>query len=53
MSSVSTKILKDYKSYYDDFIEKPFDLKNLMEKIKSLLHLAAIRKNCISIQARQ
>ena len=45
MSCVSTKILKDYKSYFDDFIEKPFDLKNLMEKIKSLLHLASIRKN--------
>jgi DNA-binding response OmpR family regulator len=53
MSCVSTKILKDYKSYYDDFIEKPFDLKNLMEKIKSLLHLATIRKNAFQIQAGQ
>ena len=51
MSCISTKILKDYKNYYDDFIEKPFDLKNLMEKIKSLLHLAAIRKNAFQIQA--
>jgi FixJ family two-component response regulator len=37
--SASPKTLEDYKSYYaDDFIEKPFDLKNLVEKIKSVLH---------------
>ncbi|MEO8763423.1 MAG: response regulator [Ginsengibacter sp.] len=30
--------LQGYKSYgADDFIEKPFELKNLMEKIKSIL----------------
>jgi len=50
MSCVSTKILNNYKSYYDDFIEKPFDVKNLMEKIKSLLHLAAIRKNAFQFR---
>jgi two-component system response regulator VicR len=50
MFSLSPKYLKDYISYYDDFIEKPFDLKSLMEKIKSLLHLAAIRKNAFQFR---
>ena len=36
--SASPKTLEDYKSYYaDDFIEKPFDITNLVEKIKSVL----------------
>lgn len=37
--SASPKTLEDYKSYYaDDFIEKPFDITNLVEKIKSVLN---------------
>lgn len=33
-----TQHLADYKSYHaDDFIEKPFELKNLLEKIKSVI----------------
>jgi DNA-binding response OmpR family regulator len=36
--SASPKTLEDYKSYCaDDFIEKPFDITNLVEKIKSVL----------------
>jgi DNA-binding response OmpR family regulator len=36
--SASPKTLEDYKNYYaDDFIEKPFDITNLVEKIKSVL----------------
>jgi DNA-binding response OmpR family regulator len=36
--SASPKTLEDYKSYNaDDFIEKPFDITNLVEKIKSVL----------------
>ena len=47
--SASPKTLEDYKSYYaDDFIEKPFDITNLVDKIKSVLDyckdkLAAIK----------
>jgi len=41
--SASPKTLEDYKSYHaDDFIEKPFDITNLVEKIKEVL------KNCKS-----
>jgi DNA-binding response OmpR family regulator len=37
--SASPKTLEDYKSYSaDDFIEKPFDITNLVEKIKSVLN---------------
>lgn len=36
--SASPRTLEDYKSYYaDDFIEKPFDITHLVEKIKSVL----------------
>ena len=36
--SASPKTLENYKTYYaDDFIEKPFDITHLMEKIKSVL----------------
>jgi DNA-binding response OmpR family regulator len=36
--SASPKTLEDYKSYCaDDFIEKPFDISHLVEKIKSVL----------------
>jgi DNA-binding response OmpR family regulator len=36
--SAFPKTLENYKSYYaDDFIEKPFDMQILLEKIKSLL----------------
>ena len=36
--SASPKTLEDYKSYCaDDFIEKPFDITVLVEKIKSVL----------------
>ena len=36
--SASPKTLEDYKSYNaDDFIEKPFDITNLVEKIRSVL----------------
>ena len=36
--SASPKTLEDYNSYYaDDFIEKPFDITILVEKIKSVL----------------
>jgi DNA-binding response OmpR family regulator len=36
--SASPKTLEDYKGYYaDDFIEKPFDITRLEEKIKSVL----------------
>lgn len=39
VSSSSTKTLEDYKSYYaDDFIEKPFELKNLVDKITLVLN---------------
>ncbi|MEO8764388.1 MAG: response regulator [Ginsengibacter sp.] len=41
--SASPKTLEDYKSYHaDDFIEKPFDITYLVEKIKLVL------KNCQS-----
>jgi len=44
--SASPKTLEDYKSYYaDDFMEKPFDLKNLVEKIKSVLHWQSVPCN--------
>ena len=37
--SASPKTLEDYKNYYaDDFIEKPFDITNLLRKIKSVLN---------------
>ena len=37
--SASPKLLEDFKSYdADDFIEKPFELKDLFEKIKSGLN---------------
>ena len=36
--SASPKTLEDYRNYYaDDFIEKPFDITILVEKIKSVL----------------
>jgi DNA-binding response OmpR family regulator len=36
--SASPKTLEDYKGFLaDDFIEKPFDITNLVEKIKSIL----------------
>jgi DNA-binding response OmpR family regulator len=36
--SASPKTLEDYKNYCaDDFIEKPFDITSLVEKIKSVL----------------
>ena len=36
--SATPKDLTDYKKYYvDDFIEKPFDLRVLAEKIRNLL----------------
>ena len=36
--SASPNTLEDYKSYCaDDFIEKPFDITTLVEKIKSVL----------------
>jgi DNA-binding response OmpR family regulator len=34
-----TKTLEDYKSYYaDDYIEKPFELKSLVEKITLVMN---------------
>jgi len=37
--SAFPKHLENYKSYgADDFIEKPFELRNFMEKIQSILH---------------
>ena len=40
------KQIEDYKNYcIDDFLEKPFELKSLMEKIKSLLCLQAASYN--------
>ena len=37
--SAFSKELEDYKSYLaDDFIEKPFDIKTLVDKIKSVLN---------------
>ena len=37
--SASPKTLEDYESYgADDFIEKPFNITNLVEKIKSVLY---------------
>ena len=36
--SASPKALEDYKSYRaDDFIEKPFDITDLLKKIKSIV----------------
>ena len=36
--SASPKLLADYKSYYaDDFMEKPFELTDLVEKIETVL----------------
>jgi DNA-binding response OmpR family regulator len=38
--SANPNYLKDYKTYNaDDYIEKPFDISNLLEKINSLLTL--------------
>lgn len=37
--SSHTKALEDYKSYYaDDYIEKPFELKSLVDKITLVLN---------------
>jgi DNA-binding response OmpR family regulator len=42
--SASPKTLEDYKGYHaDDFIEKPFDISVLVEKIKSVLDLCKKR----------
>jgi DNA-binding response OmpR family regulator len=42
--SAFPKTLENYESYYaDDFIEKPFDIQILLEKIKSLLYWTSIR----------
>jgi DNA-binding response OmpR family regulator len=42
--SAFPKTLENYRSYYaDDFIEKPFDMQILLEKIKSLLYWTSIR----------
>lgn len=39
MFSASSKALEDYESYgADDFLEKPFGIKNLIEKIETLLN---------------
>ena len=47
--SASPKTLEDYKSYYaDDFIEKPFDITNLVEKIKLVLDYCKNKPAAIS-----
>ena len=44
--SAFPKTLENYKSYYaDDFIEKPFDVAYLVEKIKSVLRRKAVSCN--------
>ena len=43
--SASRKFLENYKAYgADDFIEKPFDIESLEEKIKSILGIRAEEK---------
>ena len=47
--SASPKTLEDYKSYCaDDFIEKPFDITKLVEKIKSVLDYCKSKPGSIS-----
>ena len=44
--STSLNYLEDYNRYsLDDFIEKPFTINHLMEKIKSVLHRQFIPRN--------
>jgi len=46
--SASPKTLEDYKSYLaDDFIEKPFDIANLVGKIKSVLENCKARRSSV------
>lgn len=47
--SASPKNLEEYKSYgADDFIEKPFDIRYLVEKIKSVLDYCKHKPTVIS-----
>ena len=47
--SASPKTLEDYNSYRaDDFIEKPFDITNLLRKIKSVLNYCKDKPRSIS-----
>ena len=45
MFSASPKLLEDYESFYaDDFMEKPFQLAELVEKIKLVLGRTSMRQ---------
>ena len=47
--SASAESLEDYKSYCaDDFIQKPFNLNTLSDKIKSLLSWIPIRRKALN-----
>ena len=49
--SASPNILTEYKSYYaDDYLEKPFDLNTLHQKIQSLLEWAPIRTKAFQFE---
>jgi len=49
--SASPKILTESKSYYaDDYLEKPFDLNTLHQKIQSLLEWAPIRMKAFQFE---
>ena len=49
--SAASTVLAEYKSYNaDDYLEKPFDLNTLHEKIQSLLEWASIRMKAFQFE---
>jgi DNA-binding response OmpR family regulator len=48
--SATPKALMDYNSFKaDDYLEKPFEIKVFLEKIKSLIEWTTIRKKALSL----